>query len=82
MDLDFNPDGSLLAIGPSEQQKVILLDVVRNEVAAVLEEPLMTGIGSVRFSPDGTHLLVGGTGIAVTLWDVKKSSPGRYWQYG
>ena len=68
--LDFHPTGRILAIAPGERNRVVLWDFARAKPAEELTDPLFSGVAAVRFSPGGEHLLVGGAGIALSLWDV------------
>lgn len=66
-DLDWSPDGKLLAVGDKGELK--LLDTTTWKEVAVLTR-YADGAGHVSWSPDGKSLAVGGS-PAVEVWDVQ-----------
>lgn len=62
--LDFNPDGTLLAI--STASNVTLWDMATGNQRIVLDG----GAGELAFSPDGIQLATGSTNGSLLMWDV------------
>ena len=82
LDLEFSPDGTLLAsgsrdLGPGDDVSVRLWDVAGREQIATLARYGKGGeVGSVAFSPDGKTLASGlWPDNRVTLWDVETREP-------
>lgn len=69
--LVFSPDGKLVAWG-STIGIVRLLESATGKLLAVLEPPMVGGVASLAFSPDGKKLacLYSGSYIPIRLWEV------------
>lgn len=71
----FSPDGSLLAVGGSDNYLTILdgetLEVLSTWDGIYAGQPSERDVMSLAFSPDGGTLAVGGWGGALELWNVE-----------
>jgi WD40 repeat protein/DNA-binding SARP family transcriptional activator len=67
--LDFSPDGSLLAAG-GNNGLVTLIDPVGQRIVGAPLRGVDGPVVSQSFSPDGSHLVTGSTDGTVQLWDV------------
>jgi len=67
-DLDFSPDGKLLA-SASLTGITTIWDVARQRKVAELSSPSTVAAFAVRFSPDGKLLAVGDSSGRVVFWD-------------
>jgi WD40 repeat protein len=67
-----SPDGSLLAIGGSQEEKpyLVLLNAKTRKVEAILSDGHQGYIRALSFSPDGKLLAAGSVQTEVHLWDV------------
>jgi WD40 repeat protein/thiol-disulfide isomerase/thioredoxin/tRNA A-37 threonylcarbamoyl transferase component Bud32 len=68
--LDFSPDSRVLATVP-EQGLVRLIDVTTGHDLATLTPPDPRMICGLRFTPDGTRLVVATENHAVQVWDLR-----------
>jgi WD40 repeat protein len=85
--LTFSADNQLLAVGPSEGDRVRLFDArtgeVRWDVVTHESSAFNFGCSGIAFSPDSQQLAVGHAGFAVTLWSVETSKRQRLlWAQG
>jgi WD40 repeat protein len=67
-DVQYSPDGSLLAVGSTP---IYLLDTNTYETSAELNSGFVT---SLAFSPDGSILAAGDASSNIILWDVAKKA--------
>jgi WD40 repeat protein len=67
--LDFSPDGSLLAAG-GNNGLVTLIDPVGQRIVGAPLRGVDGPVVSQSFSPDGSHLVTSSTDGTVQLWDV------------
>jgi WD40 repeat protein len=67
--LDFSPDGSLLAAGGTDGL-VTLIDPVGQRTVGAPLRGVDGPVVSQSFSPDGSHLVTSSTDGTVQLWDV------------
>lgn len=68
-DVQFSPDGSLLAASYFDTD-IYIWDVTAGRLANVIDElPLLTY--SAKFTADGSHLITGGVDRIVRVWDMR-----------
>lgn len=77
-DLDFSPDGKLLASGSGHGKLVFwrLSPGASPEIAFTIEADHEI-ITAIEFSPDGNYLISGGVDDRIILWDVNSGAPVR-----
>jgi WD40 repeat protein/predicted Ser/Thr protein kinase len=69
--MDFSPDGRLMAAAHT-RTLVKLYEPTTGAEIATLESPNWQEIGAMRFSADGTRLVVARATDAVELWDLRR----------
>lgn len=75
-DVDFNPDGSLIASG-AQDNTIILWNTETWESVDILEGH-DSGVSSVTFSPDGTRLFSGSMNGSLLLWDIDSGTSTQF----
>jgi WD40 repeat protein len=65
----FSPDGNCVAGRTDSRQGIVLIKDVRTQRRRILLEKAQGGEVVFAFSPDGSRLAGGGTGLSATVWE-------------
>ncbi len=66
----FSPDGKLLAIAHSRKTAQLIDPRTGNELCTLFAPEPYPDIAAIRFTPDGSRLLVAGTNRLIQIWDI------------
>ena len=69
----FAPDGKTIATASSNEQQILLWNVINGDKIASLQ--VSQDVAYLTFSPDGTTLAIAGFDGAALLWDVSSCNP-------